>query len=460
MDMPFLLTKDLLYLRALEDDNHLYQTLVQKIDHFVFFVEIACNDSFWANDHINFLQKSISWLTEQFSNGKLSLDYAKRLQKLAHLHYEDFPEMFIKDFEVRIGKNIYKVNILLFAMGSKIFHEYVRYFCMDLHKKMITIEDYSDAYFAEILEYIHSGTVADLWKREMVELLEIIRVTSEWKIYGLSSAASEVFTKYLNKNSAIQYIKLAQKEGLSNLKYALMDFLNSLELGLELYKKNPEYLGFRFNEYGYGVVEIFEELNEIITHLSFRSSLIDKSVVEKAILTTPKLIALDLADTTTFPLDISILPLKLIDIDLSVCSWLNFNELESIFKTCPQLLFLKLKHNIQLTHKSWEKLNLLKALESLDVELCHQLKDEDLILIALSCPSLRKINLEGCSLLTDQSFVEFAKNLPLLESINLCSTSISDSALSELIFHCPRLKEIKIDRCKRVSEKFRQKIGL
>jgi len=146
------------------------------------------------------------------------------------------------------------------------------------------------------------------------------------------------------------------------------------------------------------------------------------------------------------------LPDNIEELNLSMCEWLTSDLLEKIFIQTPHIKILKLNNELQLDYQSWVLLQQLENLERLELGGCHQLSDDDLLLIARGCIGLRSIDLSECKKLTEESFLEFSNGVRGLVDIDLSDTMLSDHSLIGFAHHCHMLEWINVTDCKNISD--------
>ena len=100
-------------------------------------------------------------------------------------------------------------------------------------------------------------------------------------------------------------------------------------------------------------------------------------------------------------------------------------------------------------------------LESLVLDECWDIKDEDMIFFIKHCNKLKKLHLKEARLLTDQVLRNIGLNCPDLESLTLNNCrNITDESIIFLMKHCKKLKKLCLSNAKLLTNEFLFKISV
>eukprot|EP00939_MAST-03C_sp_MAST-3C-sp1_P001877 g1877.t1 len=79
--------------------------------------------------------------------------------------------------------------------------------------------------------------------------------------------------------------------------------------------------------------------------------------------------------------------------------------------------------------------------------------DDEVKVIASSCPNLRVADFDFCSKITDEGIAHVGKSCPALEVIQLQECDlITDGGVKELVSRCPKLTRINIKECDKITD--------
>ncbi|MEM1283697.1 MAG: BTB/POZ domain-containing protein [Chlamydiota bacterium] len=452
MDLPVALPHHLAFLEKIENENEMLQVLIKEPVDLVLFFEKACVDNAWALSHRTVMSKILSWATYQFLHGVLAVEMAEKIQELVFAYHELLSHSLPRDITVVSGGNTYPVNSLMFGMSSSIFYTFFRQECIEKEKREIEFREVPGDIFEAMIEFIHSGRVEDLWKAEKSFVMKTLQQASDWEMGGLVAYCANIYKRYIHTVNAVSTLKVAHQNSWNELKKSAIEFINEQALGVSFHEVGTSDLYMHFHRYSKEAMEVFHELSKDVTFLGFEYELLEDRSFTKVITHAPSLKGVDLQNTRTFSERLKGLPIDLEQLDLSMCEWLSEVTLKTVIEVCPHLKVLKLNSNTQLCHKCWSQLHLLDNLEHLEISRCNQISDDDFLVITRGCPYLRTLSIEGCSRLTDNSLVELSMANSGLVNVDFSRTSATDAAITELAYRNWQLRELKLHRCKSISD--------
>ncbi|XP_059154244.1 F-box and leucine-rich repeat protein 13-like [Physella acuta] len=132
-------------------------------------------------------------------------------------------------------------------------------------------------------------------------------------------------------------------------------------------------------------------------------------------------------------------------------------ERESKIFRKPQGLIKEHRSCLAKAHASLEKgekmfmLSNLERLQVLDLSSCSRLTDLALA-EAVKFKELRSLFLNGLPRVVDKTLAVIAHHNPSLEDVNIRASKITDTAVGEIINHCPRLKSLDISQCDGITD--------
>lgn len=452
MDLPVDLPHHLAFLENIDNENEMLKTLVDRPMDLVIFFEKACADTAWCISHHTIISKILVWATYQFLHGALAMEMAESIQKQVIGHYNLLKDVLPKDIAIAFGGKRYPANSLMFGMSSPVLLSYLREQCIEKKKKILEVRDAETDTLESAIEYIHSGEVEDLWKRDWSVILKILRQAADWEIEGLANYCANIYKRHIHRGNVVKILKMAHRNGWYELKKRCIEFINDLYFGVEFHDVGRDELFMHFHRYSKEAMQVFRDLKDYVTFAGFDPEIIEDSSFTDIITTASALNGISLQNTRHYSERLKDMPEGLEQLDLSMCEWLNEDTFKDIIETCPRLKVLKLNSNGQLDYHSWSQLHLLDNLEHIELSRCHQLSDDDLLVIIRGCPYLRRISIEGCNKLTDTSLVELAIAISTLVSVDFSRTGVTDAAITELAYRNRQLRELKLNRCMSISD--------
>lgn len=464
MQLPLFLPKYLtILLKDSKDEWELLDKLKKNTTNFVAFFEFAADDETWSDQHGQFMRPALEWLTEQFFTQKLSQDSAEHITKAVYQHLSVLRAHIPFDITFEIDSKDISVNSLLFSANSTFFHELIRIECYNKTKRTLTWNEIPYDRFLLVAEFINSGTIDQLWKLEKDVIFALLHEATRFQTPGLTQFCEETLRRYVNSDNAIDTLIMAHLESWPILKQKCFEVLNQLSLGVKfeevvknhdpIERKELKPFTLEFLEFSDNSLGVFARLRHLITHLICSGSLTEEASFSYVMQACPHLISLDISRTRTFSDRLIDIPSTIEQLDISKCSWLVNATLKKMIGICPQLTKLSLNSNVQLTFVEWAELQKLRQLKALDISRCHQIHDDDFLLILKACTQVTELSLEECTRLTDRALFEIARNLKYLAILNIARCHLSDGLLAEITSHCCYLRRLNITRCLAITAK-------
>lgn len=452
MDLPALLPTELHYTAVASNDRILLNMLVKIQQDLIVFFEYACDDETWSGQHSDFMQEAMQWLTNQFFHDKLLMDLAQRIsraiQKHSHLLQSLIPNNLTIVYAEERSAN---VNSLLWGSSSEYLRTLIRQECRDKGKTILTFSHLTPDVFLPIEEFILTGQVKELWRKEERELMPILLKASEWEITGLIELVEDLLKRYITIKNVFETLLQSHREGWRRLREACMAFVNDLNKGVYLDSSISE-LCFEFLDFSDNALAIFEKLQQNINRLAVSRNLTEHPQFSKVVNSCPRMTCLDISRSEFFSERLTDIPSSLQELHVEKCPWLNNTNLRKLLEICPNLTKISLASNTQISYAGWSELQKLRFLQKLDISRCHQLSADEFKLILQACRSVTHLSLQECTKLTDQAFQEL-RNMAKLTDLDLSRCQISDKALIDLSTHCRHLVSLVLIRCSNITEK-------
>lgn len=462
MLLPALLPKELSVYADANNDVELLQLLIKIPNQLVLFFEHACEDETWSEQHLSYMQAAIEWLTLQFRHERLNMEFAQRIAKAFQAHFNILRHNLIRDITIKGQNGTVEANSLLLSVSSEFFYDLIRMHYSDLKRLVIELNNVPLDILIHVEEFVNSGDVVGLWKHEQSYILKLLQHATLFRIKGLMELCEETLKRYINKSNVIDTLMMTHQNSWLNLRKNCFRFLNNQNIGVrfeevEKYRTidvgGGKLLRIEFLEFNESSLDIFTKLKHLITHVICGGDLTEEAPFSMVVKSCPHLISVDISRSRVFSERLYDLPQNLKELDLSKCSWLTNDNLRKMIAICPQLLRISLNSNVQLTYQGWGELQKLHQLKGLDVSRCHQLHDEDLLLILNACTQISELGLEECVGIGEAGFFELARSLIQLSFLNVARCHIADAQLIEITMCCRNLQVLNLTRCKGISDK-------
>ncbi|MEC7840338.1 MAG: hypothetical protein VX777_09905 [Chlamydiota bacterium] len=451
MDLPILLPHHLDYIKGSSSAEDILLLLNNNPADLIVFFEKACSDEAWAMANTSFMRGLLELLTNDFFAGILDIEIANRAKNCIHEHYKVLYKQIPKDVSVVVGEKLLAANSMLLGTNSSLLLDILRRECIETGKKTLTLRSSSEVFLEAALEYIHSGRIKELWKKDQYLVLKVLKEAANWEMDGMVSFCASVFSRYLHKGNALRFLKISHEEGWYALKLACIDYINKMKKEVIFHNIDNNSLSLEFVNLRDEALDVFEDIKKDVTHLSFHGELSDDPSFSYALKNSPSLVEVDISQTQHYSDRLFDIPIHIKSLNLSMCPWLTTANLAKILFHCSNLHTLLISSNTQLDYSCWPLLAHLKQLENLDVGKCNIFGD-DLELISKASVDLKSLSLQRCVDITDESVIELARNQSYLEEVNLSKTNVGDSAIIELAYQCRQLRKLHLSRCASVTD--------
>lgn len=453
MDLPALLPKELKYTSVAETNRNLFNILIKNPQDFIVFFEYATDDETWSEKHSEFMTEAIQWMTNRYFQDKFMVEMAHRAIAKIREHYYILDPFVPKNLTFLLNGSKNEVSSLMWGGSSEYLRNMIRQECRDRNTKTLELEDVTPEVFDQVEEYIKTGDVKGLLSKEKDEILDVLHQATEWGLLGLMELCQGNIKKYISRSNVIEILIEAHDERWQLLKDFCIDFINDLDVGVQLDKTSQEILAMEFLNFREDAMEIFEAMRFNITHLICGHNLTDEAGFSDVINRCPSMVCLDISRTRSFTDRLLDIPDPLEELDISKCEWLTNKNFKKMIEICPNLIKILLASNAQLNYSTWAMLKDLRRLEKLDISRCYQIKDVDFKLILQACRNVTHFYLEECTGLSDNAFLELGKNIPNLTDLDASRTNISDSGLIDLMMRCKHLITLRVNHCTNFTRK-------
>ena len=451
MLLPALMYKSLRHLQEIPDDGTLFKTLKSNPPQLIKFLVRACEDETWAEEHREFMSSALNWVTEEFFQDRLLMEFAQKVSKAIREHYSVMQLYFPLNLTLKLKDKDLNVNSLLYSSSSEYLRELIRRECRDAKSREWLLKSISFDLFSSIHEYITTGSTFDLYRKDRPELIKILNLAMLWELDGLSIACQNQIKKYLTPENMFDMMIKAHQKRRSVLREAAFEFINSFKLGFRLENRGIEALAFEFLDFNESSLNAFETLRELITHLICAGKITEADEFTLVIKRCPKLICLDISRSDNFSDHLKEVSSTLEQLEAASCIWMNNETFIKLIQFFPNLNSLILTSSVNIDFEGWGALNKLAQLRNLDLTRCSQVRDEELRIILQACKELIVLNLEDCKAITDEGFLDIPKYNANFTSLNLSRTGISDQPLIEIASKCSNLTYLNLTRCENIT---------
>lgn len=453
MDFPSLMPQELQYTLSVANEEALYRLLLRKPGDLILFFETACDDETWTESYFSFMRMLLEYLTEEALQEHLTDAFIKQVANAVWKHHQVVTPIVPQNIQVDLKDQVVvEVNALLLINASPFFKHFLRK-CRETKKMVISLTSISQDIFNPIREFIATGAIVNLWRKEPADLIILLKQANSWQMDGVAELCEKTLKRYLDQNNIFEMLAKSMNEHWPFLKKGCLDFINKDNSGAILSDTAVEKLTVKFERFSDESIALFRKVNHLTTDLVFVGELIENALFAQVVQQCPKLSYLDLTGTSHFSNYFSEIPDQIQSLNLSQCSWAAKESLRRLATICPNISELLLSGNSQMNFNDWGELLKFKQLKKLDVSRCHSIRDEDLAIILKACPVLSELNLDDCDRINEPGFFEIAKHAPKLLLVNLSRTNISDAPILDIAMKCRSLHTLILSRCEQLSEK-------
>lgn len=459
MEIPEFLPEKLSYCRILKTEKELFLALTRKVDDFILFLEHACVDETWISSHLGLIKLMLRWGTKAFFLTQLPLYHARTIVKIIQTHYSllhdllNFRPALFYTVTFIVEEKPITVNSLLFAIASPFFLDKIKHSCFERLRDHYLLSNITHQDFKHIEEFINRGEILLLWRYSDAEIYRLMRVAKSYDLAPLVDECARILKRYITLDNVLDSLIQAHQQGFFLWKEECCHFYNNLQKGIRFIIDSEPALKVQLLDFSDDTMKTFSHLAKFITHLTFQNNLSTHKEFEECLTLCPKLIGVDLSCSSQYDDQLKKIPRQIKELNLSACPWLNDELLNQTGQYLKDIRKLYLGANPQLNYVSWGSLNLFQNLKEIDLHTSPKLNDNDLILIAKSCPNMTNLNLNYCNI-TDQGMIELIHTCPKLNTLNLSNCKyVTDKTMMELAEKAFELRSLTIENCPSISEK-------
>jgi len=453
MKWPFFMSREYWYLKDFESYKYALAALKKKdLDHIINFYIESCEDRTWikgGGDEV--MREVLSWLVSAYQDDLIQHDKAKAIALAIQSQYEALQRTIEKDIDFVIEGKEVPVSSFLFSAQSPFFRDIIRKTKTRQARKKIEMPKIKLRFFDYICEFVNTAHIEFLWREEPEYILNFIRQSQKLGMENMTAFASQVYKRYLTKENVIPHLQLAQKEYLKDLENECCQFVNEQNFGITASYREGEGLEVTLDH----ILDVGEViLNHLIKQITFlvcQKSVAKDTRLVQLIHSIPRLVSLDLSRTNGIsPELIESFP-ALKQLNLAHCDWLDDETFQTIVDQSPGLIKLNLSHNTKLGFRAWGGLAALSNLIHLDVSYCDQMDDDDVDLMASSCPRLSELILRFTPL-TDKGLISIGKQCHSLALLDLSDChSLRGEGLIELGANAKTLQTLNLTNCRKID---------
>jgi len=456
MKWPFFMSREYWYLKGFETYEAALNALKEKdLDHIADFYIESCEDRTWiTSGGTEVMEPVLSWLVEAYHKDLLDPEKAKAVAEAIQSQHKALEPTIAKDVDFVIEDQTISVSSFMFSAQSPFFRDLIRRTKTRKARKTIEMPKIKLRFFDFIKEFIDTGRIEYLWREEPKYILNFIRQSQKLGLERMTAFASEVYKRYLTKDNVIPHMQLAQKEFLKDLERECCRFINEQNYGITLNFQPGEGLEVvldRLLEVG---IRIIAHLNKQISTIVCRKAAAEDARLIDLIQSIPRLVGLDLSETSgvsdelleTFP--------SVKQLNLAGCEWLDDDTFLTIVNQTKDVIKLNLSKNTDLTFRSWGGLATLTQLIHLDLSYCDQMDDDDVDLMASSCPRLAELILKFTPL-TDKGLSSIAKQCQALAYLNASDCrNLRGEGLVDLGGNVNSLETLDLTNCRKIDSEY------
>ena len=402
MQLPIEISSELKKYEKFHSDEELLEELQKHPAELMSFFLAACEDETWIDAHSTFMKGILDWLTEANINRNFSYDFFHKVVGSIQKHINVLKSFIPLDLQLKIEQTDYPINSLLLSQQSFYFRRRIMNECRGLKNRLIKIEGVPLNILQLIDEFIFTGEIKDLWKFQPDELWEIIDYIVPLDFPPIVEACEVVLRRYIDRNYVLDMLIKAHRKFLQILQNACIEFINGMDVRVRLNITPVEYLSLEFLDYKDRAFEVFDKLAPVITHLVFSREMATDPHFRLLVNKCPKLIGLDLSDSSIASDYLSDIPERVKELHLSSCLWISNAAMKTLSIACPKLTKLDISNNDQLTYAIWSELQRFKKITFLDISRCFQVGDNELRIILQACPKLVELNIIDCQKIAER----------------------------------------------------------
>lgn len=452
--LPAFLPSHLGFLKDLETDEAIFESLKTSFRDFFLFFEAAAGDETWSRKHVKFVELAGDFLSDLQVQDRLDGNTEEKVAQLLWEHPDTLVPYFQKNVALTASSQKILESGFLVSSVSLFFRELVRKGFRDGKAFPIEIAlEVEDTFFHLLVEFIEKGEIANLWRLQEKELWELLEIAKNKEINKLFEDSEKVLIRYIKNDNALEKLKKSEKLQCTFLKKSACDHLNQKYAFHVHLEARDAGISFEFLNYYDQANELFDKLKPLITTLGASGRLALQPNFLEAIEKIPRLMGVDVHGSKALPPAVLEMPVSIHELNLSSCDWLNGQFLKIIALEHPQIERLFLRNSPHLSPDFWIELQRFSDIIELDVARCPQIQNDQFHNILQACPHLHKLVLSECTRITESGFLKNASHLQQAHTLIFSKTHLSDKALMTLIRECRRLNFLDISKCPELTSK-------
>ncbi|MEI8365352.1 MAG: hypothetical protein WCF65_02945 [Parachlamydiaceae bacterium] len=397
MDFPALMPTQLLYVEAATSDQELLSLLRDIPSDFVNFFEVASADETWSGRHDLFMRETLELFTERACQGKLLQEDIRRIAAAIQRHHLILRPFIPNTTKVKLKDATVSCNGLLLAAASSPLKTELLINYRNKKGGVLSFSSVTGQTFDFIKQFAYSGIVSELLIMGEEDLIILLRQALNWEIKDLVHLCARMLAKYLTTDNLVPRFIQSRRENWLHFQQLCTDFIEKNELGFRLHLLPNERLGLEFCIFNEQSLKFYHSLLPLLTDLICHDALASDPQFGDALKQATHLVALDLSRTLEMSPYLAEAPGALQEINLSECLWVSQESLKQLHQVCPHLVKISLCGDFQLNFLAWGELRRFKELKVLDLTMCSQIQDDDLIVITRACSGLTELTLTGCT---------------------------------------------------------------
>lgn len=454
MELPTGLKGNDIDFGRVESDEELYELLLKNSYQLINFFSMALTDETWSQKHLPFFQKILEWITGRFVESRVTEIEALKIADAIHAHYNVISSVIPRSFAIEAGSKKFSVNPILLGTSSPFWRRTIQELYREKGAHSILLETELPLDVLELIfTWVERGDSGDIWKWNINHLTRLLNCLEKWELKKFAEEIEKLLCRYIDHDNAIEKLVDAHRLQREVLKRHAIQVFNQYSSGLKLFSHEKNQLGVEFLDFHLTTLESAKKVSTWVTVVKFSKEIAFDEEFETALSLFPHVIALDISGSESWSSYFEFLPKTLKELDLSRTSWVSEATLKKIAEIVPHIEILKLAGNTQLTYKSLGELRRLPSLRALDLSECHQLIDNELLIVLQVAQQLTSLSLAKCKKLTDQAFYDLARKGSLLEWLDLSGTALTEGGLVEIGQKCKRLENLSLNDCPKISDR-------
>ncbi|GAB4225451.1 MAG: hypothetical protein Tsb0021_00160 [Chlamydiales bacterium] len=443
---------ELAYCKEIQESQELVHVLsIKPINDLVIFFTCGCEDGTWIKQGGgSLLNELMEILNTRYLKNALVPPLAQEIVKTIQIHYDQVNAYLHEDLNIRLKNDngAVRASSLILGTASPFFARLIRKEIIEKKGWVIDLNQLPKSLFLKVKTFYYTGTIEDLWREEPEEILSLILQATNWEMDSLARFATTIFKRYIQEDNVIFLLLRGLKEPLPTLSetciYYIEDHITSLSMQMEkegnlkVIVKKPDEVG----------LELVSQLAEFIEEIGLEESAARSETLISFLSKLPRLEVLDLHETFEVPVSVLVQHFPSVSrLNLEHCDWVDDDFFVKIISKLYKINDLNLAGNSQLTFRTWGALIELRGLNTLNVSRCRNLSDDDLDLLAASCPSIRSLNLSGNKNIGDIGLMSLTQCSQLkVLTLSFC-VGISPGGLVEFAQWGPKLDSLNLQRC-------------